>query len=174
MTTRELTEDQQRIRGYLLAQGEKYGWFEILPRILETRVQLLQALDGVTDEQADVRVDVDEWTIREAMDHAVNVAQSTLRHVQRLALGESEAGVYEEPPRPEHPRPLSELRALLLANTLDMGAIPGKMPADPPLEPMAAHAFFGDLHCKAWYVFFRVHEVDHVNQVNKIRQAIGI
>jgi len=176
MTTRELTEDQQRIRSYIYAQGEKYSWYELLPRVLEPRLQLLQALDGVTDEQANMRPDagVDEWTIREAMDHAVSVAHSSLRNVQRLALGGSDDSVYEEPPRPEAPRPLTELRALLLQNTLDLIALPARLPADPPLEPKAVHGNFGDLHCKGWFIFFRVHEVDHVNQVNKIRQALGI
>ena len=176
MTTRELTEDQQRIRGYMFAQGEKYSWFELLPRVLETRIQLLQALDGVTDEQANMRPEtsIDEWSIREAMDHAVSVAQSALRNTQRLALGETDDSVYEEPPRPDAPRQMSELRALLLQNTVELVGLPARMPVDPPLEPMATHGNFGDLHCKAWYIFFRVHEVDHVNQITKIRQSLGI
>jgi hypothetical protein len=176
VTTRELSEDQQRIRGYMYVQGEKYSWFELLPRVLETRMQLLQALDGVTDDDANRRPDsdVDEWTIREAMDHAVSVAQSSLRNVERLALGEPDERVYDEPPRPDAPRPLTELRALLLQNTLELVRLPARMPVDPPLAAKAVHGNFGDLHCKGWFVFFRVHEVDHVNQVNKIREALGI
>jgi hypothetical protein len=176
MTTRELTEDQQRIRAYIYAQSEKYSWFELLPRVMQTRIQLLQAIEGVTDEQANIRPDsdVDEWTIREAMDHAVRVAQDSMRNIERLALGESDSRVYEEPPRPADPRPLTELRALLLENTLDLVALPARMPVDPPLEPKIVHVMFGDLHCKGWFIFLRVHEVDHVSQVTKIREAIGI
>jgi hypothetical protein len=176
MTTRELTADQQRIRGYIFAQGEKYSWFELLPRVLETRIQLLRALDGVTDEQANMRPEstIDEWTIREAMDHAVSVAQLSLRNVERLALGDRDESVYHEPPRPDAPRQMSELRTLLLQNTADLVALPARMPVEPPLQPMAAHGNFGDLHCKGWFIFFRVHEVDHVNQVNTIRRALRI
>ena len=172
-TTRELTEDQQRIRGYMLSQGEKYSWFELLPRVLETRVQLLQALEGVTEEQARTRTDSDEWTILEALDHAVSVAESSLRNVERLALGESERTPYQEPPRPSAPRSLAVLREAMLANTLALVGLPARMPESPSLEPQIPHGIFGDLHCKAWYIFYRVHEVDHVNQITKIRQALG-
>ncbi len=174
MTARELTEDQQRIRGYMLAQSEKYSWFELLPRVLETRIQLLQTLEGLTEEHVRMRSSEDDWTILEALDHAVKVADDSLRNVEQLALGESESTPYEEPPRPLSPRSLPELRAALLANTLALGALPGRMPASPDLEPQAPHFMFGDLHCKAWYIFFRVHEVDHVSQITKIRQSLGI
>ena len=174
MTTRELTEDQQRIRGYLLSQGEKYSWFELLPRVLDTRVQLLQAIEGLTEEQARMRSSADDWTVLEALDHAVSVAGSTLRNVERLALGESDSEVYREPGRPSAPRSLAELREALLANTAALVALPARMPESPPLDPRAPHFMFGDLHCKAWFIFYRVHEVDHVSQITKIRQSLGI
>ena len=173
-TTQELTEDQQRIRSYMLALGEKYSWFELLPRVLETRVQLLEAIEGLTEEQADTRTSADEWTILEAFGHFVDVAESTQRNVERLALGESEGGApYEEPGRRPPRRSLAELRRALLANTAAMVSTPARMPEAPSLEPTAPHAFFGELHCKAWYVFYRVHEMDHVGQVRKIREALA-
>ncbi len=174
MTTRELTEDQQRIRGYLLSQGEKYSWFELLPRVLDTRVQLLQAIEGLTEEQARMRSSADDWTVLEALDHAVSVADSTLRNVERLALGEPDSPMYQEPGQPSTPRSLAELRQALLANTAALVALPARMPETPPLEPRATHFMFGDLHCKAWFIFYRVHEVDHVGQIRNIREALGV
>jgi hypothetical protein len=33
--------------------------------------------------------------------------------------------------------------------------------------------FFGPLHCKAWYLFQRVHDIDHANQINAVKEAPG-
>ena len=30
---------------------------------------------------------------------------------------------------------------------------------------MSPHPFFGDLHARAWYLFQRVHDQDHAQQV---------
>jgi hypothetical protein len=168
MTTKELTEDQQRVHGYLMSQGEKYSWLELWPRVLSPRLQLIEALDGLTTEQAEARTSADEWTIMEGLRHEIAVTRATLHNVERLA-GVSVSDATQE--RDPEELSLEELRRELILNGTQFGTLAAALPEDAPLEPTAPHGNFGDLHCRAWYIFQRIHDVDHVNQFHSIREA---
>lgn len=167
-TARELTPEQQRVHGYLVSQGEKYPWLELWPRVLSVRLDLLAALDGVTAEQAEARTSADEWTIAEGLRHEIRVTRATLHTVERLS------GVAISDPADERdPDELSfgELRSELARNGTQFGTLAAALPEDAPLEPTAPHGNFGDLHCRAWYIFQRIHDADHVTQFRSIREA---
>ena len=107
MTTQELTEEQQRVHGYLMSQGEKYSWLELWPKVLSVRLQLIDALDGLSAEQAEARTSADEWTIMEGMRHEIAVTRGTLHHVERLAgVAISDAAEERDPAE----QPFEELR----------------------------------------------------------------
>ena len=168
MTTQELTPDQLRVHGYLTSQGEKYSWLELWPKVLAVRLQLIEALDGLTDEQVTARTSADEWTILEGLRHEIGVTRATLHTVERLA------GVaVSDPAQERDPAELSpaELRRELLLNGAQFGTLAAALPEDASLEPTAPHGNFGDLHCRAWYLFQRIHDADHVTQFRTIREA---
>ncbi|HAC19153.1 MAG TPA: hypothetical protein DCF78_11340, partial [Dehalococcoidia bacterium] len=43
----------------------------------------------------------------------------------------------------------------------------------PSLEIEARHTFFGQLHARAWYLFQRVHDLDHAQQIDKNKRDAG-
>jgi hypothetical protein len=168
MTTQELTKEQQRTRGYLLSQGEKYSWLELWPRVLSARLELLDAISGLTEAQAAAKTSADDWTILEGLRHEISVTRSTLHTVERLAgVSISDAARERDP----EDLSLEELRRELLLNGTQFGTLAAALPEDAPLEPTAPHGNFGDLHCRAWYIFERIHDTDHVNQFRSIRNA---
>ena len=158
MTTSELSPEQLRVQGYLKSQGEKYSWLELWPKVMSARLALLDTIDGITEEQAQARTSADEWTIMEGLRHAV----------ERLTGVEvSDAGRE----RDASELSLVELRRELLLNSTQFGMLAARLPEDAPLDRTAPHANFGDLHCRAWYLFQRIHDTDHVNQFRSIREA---
>jgi len=169
MASRELTDEQQRVHGYLVSQGEKYSWLELWQRIMPARLQLLDAIDGVTDQQASSLTSADDWTILDALRHEVGVTRSTLHTIERLS-GISAS----DPEQEEDPEELSfgELHHELLLNGTQFGTLANKLPEDIPLEQTESHFLFGDLHCRAWYIFQRIHDIDHVTQFQSIREAL--
>lgn len=168
MTTQELSPDQQRVQGYLRSQGERYSWLELWPRVMAVRLELLDTLDGLTDEQAEARTSADEWTIMEGLRHEVDVTRSTLHTVEELTgVTVSDAAQERDPAE----LALAELRRELLLNSTQFGALAARLPEDASLEPTAPHSFFGELHCRAWYIFQRIHDADHVTQFRAIRDA---
>src|SRR6266851_1287860 len=76
-----------RARSYLLTQGEKYDYVEMWPRVVSTRLQLLEALDGVGDAQAAFKPSPDDWSIREVALHVLNGSRSVQQVVEALAAG---------------------------------------------------------------------------------------
>ena len=168
MTTMELTEEQQNVHNYLQGQGEKYTWLELWPRVMRPRLDLVAAIDGITADQAAAKTSADDWTILEGLRHEIGVTRATLHNVERLS-GVTVSDLADE----ADPAELSfeELRDELMRNGTQFGTLAAALPEDAPLEPTARHGNFGDLHCRAWYIFQRIHDVDHVTQFRSIRDA---
>ena len=166
-------EERERVRGYLLSQGERYTWYELWRRVAPARLQLLDALDGVTDEQAAFIPAEGEWSIGEVAQHVLKGSRSNLALIERLATGEDASSEGVEPPREPAELSIAEAHEEILLNGVAFSALPLRLPEPPPLDPVAPHSFFGDLHCKAWYLFQRVHDVDHAGQIAAAKAADG-
>ena len=61
----------ERVRSYLLSQGERYTFAEIWVRFAKARLELIDSVSEVDQGQADFRPDVDEWSISEVLNHVV-------------------------------------------------------------------------------------------------------
>ncbi|HJO81084.1 MAG TPA: hypothetical protein QF520_01585, partial [SAR202 cluster bacterium] len=79
--------ESERVRGYLLSQGERYTFAELWVRFVKARVDLIDAATGVTDEQAAFKFDPEEWSIQEVLSHVVTVSGRVSRLVEALANG---------------------------------------------------------------------------------------
>ena len=164
----ELTPEQQRVHGYLVSQGEKYTWLELWQRVMPPRLELLGELTGLTEEQASARTSGDDWTILEGLRHEIVVTRGTLHNIEDLT------GVRVSDPASERdPSQLSlaELTRELQLNGAQFGTLAATLPEDAPTAETRPHGNFGDLHCRAWYIFQRIHDVDHVQQFRAIRAA---
>lgn len=172
--TRELTEDQQRVRGYLLTQSERSTWLELWPRVMQARLELVEALRGMTDEQARFQPSPEEWSSLEVANHIVNNSRSVIRIVGALVANETPGGgpLRDEREDPREAR-IADLRTALIETGIELSTLIATLPDPPPLEGTHPHVFFGPLHCKAWYLFQRVHDLDHAQQVTKNKAAEG-
>ena len=173
---RELTEDQERVRGYLRTLSERSSWLDLWPRVTEGRLQLIEALRGVTDEQARFKPSEDEWSILEVADHITSNSRSVISLVQALAIGEpppSREALQDERPTEVTDQPIANLRTQLIETGMQLSGLVGRLPEPPSMTGEHPHVFFGDLHCKAWYLFQRIHDTDHANQIEAAKQAPG-
>jgi hypothetical protein len=176
MTTDARQAEFERVRAYLSGQGEKYEFAELWRRVAAARLELLDALDGVTEEQAAFKPSADDWSIREVAQHILKSSRGTRGLVERLARGEGPARGDDrvfEAPREATDAPVASLRDELLRDGITWSAAIEALPARPPLEPTSPHMFFGPLHARAWYLFERVHDLDHANQIKAVKAAPG-
>ena len=64
-----LSENQQRVRDYLVTQAEQRDWIELWPRTIVERGMILQLIDRMSDTQADWAPSDEEWSTRQIIEH---------------------------------------------------------------------------------------------------------
>lgn len=167
-------EVRQRVRSYLITQAEKYDWLELWPRVVGVRAELLTALAGVSDEQAAWKPSAETWSIREITQHVLSSSRWVLSVVEQLARGESAGGGGSVGgSEVEASTSLGELRPQLAEHSADFAAVVRRLPARPSYAHTRPHPAFGELNCRAWFLFARVHDLDHLGQVTAIKEMPG-
>ncbi|MDA0364939.1 MAG: DinB family protein [Chloroflexi bacterium] len=166
-------EERARVRGYLLAQGEKYDFVDMWPRTVRGRLQLLDVLGDVSEAQARYRPAPDQWSIAEVALHILNSSTANRRMTEALAAGRDGGAERVDPPVEPTDRSIEELRRALLDDAVAWSALTSQLPEPPSFTALAPHPFFGDLHARAWYLFQRTHDIDHANQATHVKEAPG-
>lgn len=167
-------EEAEKVRGYLLAQGRKYTWDQLWPRIVGSRATLVESLAGVSDEQGDWEpgsgTGEEAWGITQIVRHVISAGDGVLASTEALANGNV---------APDRTSPnldnlkLSELMPLLLDSSEHLATMRKRVPENPNMELTSPHSFFGELTSKAWFLFIRVHDTDHLNQIATIKDTDG-
>lgn len=173
MNSPEVQAEYDRMHQYYETQGEKYSFKELWPRAMRARLELLDALEGVGDAEAEWSPAPEEWSIKEVALHILNNSRSTRRVVTALAAGQPTDTAGIEPPRQTTSASMDELRTQLRDDGIEWSAAILDLPPRPPLTPTARHSMFGELHARAWYLFQRTHDLDHQGQIGKVKKAHG-
>ncbi len=141
--------------------------------------QLAGMLEGMSEEQARWKHAAGEWCALDLLHHVVSAKRGVARICTRLASGEQPPGTGREGDeqdgitRGEPFASLSDARtALDAAHGETLAFIDGPL-ATANTDARFNHFIFGDLNCREWAAFQRVHDGDHANQIEKIKSAAG-
>jgi hypothetical protein len=170
-----MTEEQQRIRSYLVAQGAKLSPAAIIEKVRAAMIDLAAAAAMVPAARFAERPDPGEWSGNEVMAHVVAAdcyfggsIVSVLDGGAPLPRSDGRRAVEEAPRRSseEWCRILGEQREELFGRVLA---------ADPGVAPEARidHPFFGPLTWRETLLFTRLHDLDHAGQLQKIAAALA-
>ena len=169
MTTQN--EEFARIHSYLTAQGERYPFDELWTRLIKARISVMDSVEGVSQELADFRPEPEEWTISEVLHHLLTSSGRVAELVERLSRGDAVEAERIDPPREDASDSIEVLTAKLRADSIAWSALTHRLPPAPPTAPTAPHPMFGELHARAWFLFQRVHDLDHAGQIGKNKAA---
>jgi hypothetical protein len=169
-----VTEDvRQRLVSYLEHQAKK-DVLAILDLIEGPRDGLLALLDGVSEEQAAFRPAPDQWSIADVVRHVTAAEESVVRVVESLARGAVPEGRRDTGSQtPEEGQPLAAIVERLRAARADLLERVRGWPPSPDLATRFEHPFFGLLNCKGWVAFQRLHDADHIGQIEQVKGAEG-
>jgi hypothetical protein len=185
-----LRPEQITAREYLDAKGSRLPVAEIRTRVGAAFAAMEGALESVSEEQARARPLPGEWSVLEVVDHLVETHRPSIDELRDLLRGRRPAG----PPIPaglQSPDPMgrrwhhlrNELKALhdealqVLARVSDDHVPDARAPLVMVInvrEPDGREVplqWIEELDWKSYAIVFRLHALDHLNQVKKTLKA---
>lgn len=168
-----MTEEQQRIRGYLVAQAAKLTPAAIVEKIQAATGELGAAAVSVSAARWGERPEPKEWSGNEVMAHVL---------AAQAYFGGGILAVLDDGPVSPRPNdqgaegaPLRTADAWLALLTKERTAFYQRVlsaDANGHLERTIEHPFFGPLNWRETLLFTRLHDLDHAEQLRKIAAAL--
>ena len=158
-------EARQTVISYLGHQGKK-DVSAIVEVIERERRRLVGVLAGLSQEQAEFVPSAGQWSIRDVVEHVAAAERGVVEVIARLAgVAAPSAGP------PAAGQSLTKLRSHLTAVRSELLNLVEPLPQDANLGAKDDHPFFGPLNWKEWLAFQRVHDGDHIEQIEAIRRS---
>jgi hypothetical protein len=165
-------DSPQKVIEYMRYQGAKS--FDDLKALIDrTSRQWAQALDGMTEEQAEFQP-AGEWSAKQVLGHVITANRGINQQIADMA------GV-ESPHPSERAKAMGEiwpeyeemsidgLRSEVSEVFDEIQTLMASLAGNNRLDQQFPHPIFGPLNLKEWFAFHRVHAMDHIQQIDKIR-----
>lgn len=171
MTTQQA--ENERVRGYLISQANKLGIPQLVEKVRHDTLPLREAAAAVPPDRFFARPSLDDWSAAEVLTHILEMNERGARAIEgildhgtlpppindemsgatRDGLRNAEAywGVYQS------------RREELLQRAL-------RATGDEYPEVTITHNQFGALSWREWLLFMRVHDLDHMRQLQALTQ----
>ena len=167
-----MTDEQKRIRSYLQAQGAKLSPAEVIDKVRAAMTDLGRAAASVPPARFEERPAPEEWSGNEVMDHVIAMGRY---------FGDQIIAIVDSRPRPDLSRPSAPIAhhsADEWCQILDRDreALFDRVRAADPhafLTETIEHRMFGLLTWRETLLFMRLHDLDHVGQLQKITAALA-
>ena len=145
------------------------GMAELAALMERTGAECSRCLEGVSEEQAGFRYG-DEWSIKQVLGHIVEATAVVNRGIADLAAGRQaqEVGQIGETPGVE--RPIDELRRAVSDLWSETVRLVASLPENGSLELTRVHPWFGPLNYREWIAFQRIHAIDHLRQMERLKE----
>ncbi|HET8578706.1 MAG TPA: DinB family protein [Methylomirabilota bacterium] len=184
-----MRSEQLKARDYLHAKGTLLPAEQIRERVGAAFAALEAALGDITEAESRRRALPGEWTIQEVVDHLVETHRPSLHELSELLAdrrptgGPIPASLQSADPMGRRWNDLvSDLKAVHAQVLQTLAAAPDRMTdARAPLVMVinlkeadgreAPLHWVEELDWKAYAVVFRLHELDHLNQIKKTLKA---
>lgn len=161
---------RERMRGEFLEGAATLPWDEIWLRMANARFALIDAIQNVTQEQADWTpgemdaADESTWSIGEVMRHVITASPNIAEIIAATANGKT---VVKGPPGQicAPASDVDDLRLQVTSVSERLLSVGNALPEEIDDETTVPHAFFGDLPSMAWPLFQAFHDGDHTRQI---------
>jgi len=180
MVTDGQDELRDRLVSYIKHNASK-GHDAVLNVITKEHERLMDSIAGLSLEQATFTFAPDEWSVLETMTHMVELKGGVIQTCEALARGELpvRASAERNDTRmrdgfsiPPFATPEEASKAASKGHQALAGFLNGVSEAS-NTEKTHSHPFFGSMNCLEWAVYLRIHDGDHVGQIEKIKAADG-
>ncbi|MGD9932671.1 MAG: DinB family protein [Dehalococcoidia bacterium] len=172
----EQADEFARIRGYLIAQAAKLSMPDLIVKVREDSLPLRQAAGLIPASRMADRPADGEWSGAEVWTHILEMNEHGLRAI---------SGILDHGTLPERVsdtisgdvrKGLSsgdDYYAAYLPRREELLARVSRASGDEYPEIKISHSMYGDLSWRQRLLFMRVHDLDHLRQLQSIAAALG-
>jgi DinB family protein len=167
-------EEVARVRSYLASQAIRRTPAQLIEALREAHQQFLAANAAIPDSAFRTIPKEGEWSAADVLAHVRNIAAIDERSIGGvLERGEQPANVDDQLER----APADATREQLLADIAGLRErlIAIVLQADPQahLDIVWGHNEFGNMNWREWFLFARVHTLDHARQLQAIAAVLA-
>ncbi len=164
-------DEAQRVRSYLIAQANKLSLPDLVAKVRQDVLPLKDAARAVPPAHFHERPGPDDWSAAEVLTHVLEMTEQGARAIEGII----EHG--EIPPPPTDGRPAAARADLHTADDYWHAFETRREPlyarvlqarGDEHLDIKIVHGQFGALSWREWLLFMRVHDLDHMRQLQAI------
>ena len=108
--------------------------------------------------------------MKEVVGHMLGSGEAINREIAGLAAGREASPPGRTGLTAGGDRPIEELRQALAGLWAETGRLVASLPEGGNLERTWDHPWFGPLNFKEWIVFQRLHAMDHIQQMERLKE----
>lgn len=170
----ERTPEEERIRGYLIGQAAKLSIPELIDKVRTDSLQVWEAAAAVPADKFGDRPTDGEWSASEVLNHVLAMTENSTSSI---------TGILRDGTLPPRIRDTMEpggrpgfLSADDYRRAFDVTRVPlyeavANATGDERLDVKIEHPNFGGFSWREWFLFMRVHDLDHMRQLQAIATA---
>ncbi len=171
----QAADPNQQALSYARHQASK-SLAELAALMERTGADCARCLESVTEGQALFKpppgtgpAGEDEWSIKEVLAHMIDSTATINREIASLVAGRPASTVGQIGVTRGDDRPIEQIRRSLSDLWAETARLVASLPEDASRERTRTHPWFGPLNFREWVAFQRLHAMDHVQQIDKVK-----
>ncbi|MCH8814024.1 MAG: DinB family protein [Chloroflexi bacterium] len=171
------TDPVQQARDYMEHQASK-GLASLSALIERTGDDWSRCLETLSEEQASYRPN-GEWSAKAVLGHFIVGSYGVNSKIAEYAKGPAFSATFDTDSTlgmseaSERERPIDELRSRIDRLFEETKRLVDQLEESDRLEQTFEHPAFGNLNLTQWIAFQRIHSMDHIQQIEKIKTEPG-
>ena len=164
-------DEVQRVRGYLLSQAARLTVPELIEKLRRDALPLREAAASVPAARFHERPGSEDWSAAEVFGHILDMTEHGAAAIGAVLDGE------RHPPAVQDRISAGSRPGLETAEDCWRAFVARREPfyervskarGDEHLDVHIVHSTFGPLNWREWMLFMRVHDLDHLRQIQAI------
>ena len=159
---------QEQVLGYARHQAKK-SLTDLAALMERSGVDCARCIEGVSEAQARFS-GAEKWTVKDVLAHLISVSRAVNSDLRNLAEEKPPKRLEAEPGmNPGTTASIDKLRSDLTELWRETRELVASLPEDGSVNATRPHPWFGPLNFREWIAFQRVHAMDHIQQIEKIK-----
>lgn len=165
------TQEDQRVRAYLLAQANKLSIPDLVEKVRRDVLPLREAAATVPPDRFFERPGPDDWSAAEVLTHILDMNDRGAQAITGiLDHGTLPPPISDQMSRQTRPglHTADDFWQMYLPRREEVLARAVQARGDEHLDVTITHSQFGALSWREWLLFMRVHDLDHLRQLEAV------